>query len=86
MAMKEDEEENGRGGQFNAVESHHCTIMYLVMPSYAEPYKQESSIFVKMKKRFYAATKLSKSFENIFFNYAFSNSKNIKQMTVRTND
>ena len=41
MAMEENVEENGPGGPINADTSLDPSILYLIMPSYAEPYKQE---------------------------------------------
>ena len=47
---------------------------------------KRSSILSKMKKRNYAATKLSKiSLKMLYFSLAFANSNNIQQMVVRTN-
>ena len=44
-------EEKGRGGTMNTEESHDATIMYLVMPSYAEPYKKEIKQILLKEKR-----------------------------------
>ena len=41
MAREKDAEENGQGGTIKAVESIAPTSMYLIMPSYAEPFKRE---------------------------------------------
>ena len=85
MARKEDVEENGRGRPLNAAESRDPTIMYLVMPSYAEPYKHEIKQILQNEKKILCSNKtFQKVFENIDFNIAFSNIKNIKQMIVRT--
>ena len=79
-------EKKERGGRtMNAAESHDSTIMYLVMPSYAEPYKKEiKQILLKEKRNLCSSKTFQKVFEDIDFNIAFSNSKNIKQMLVRT--
>ena len=69
----------------NAVEGHDSTILYLAMPSYAEPFKREiKQILLKEKKILCSSKTYQTVFENIDFNIAFSNSKNIKQMIVRT--
>ena len=69
----------------NAAESHDSTIMYLVMPSYAEPHKKEiKQILLKEKRNLCRSKTFQKVFEDIYDNIAFSNSKNIKQMIVRT--
>ena len=53
----------------NAVESPDPTLMYLIMPSYAEPYKQEIKHIIKNEKE-----KLcnNKTFKNVFENVDFS--------------
>ena len=65
----------------NAVEDLGSTVMYLVMPSYAEPYKKEIK---KEKKPLCSIKTYQKVFENIDFNIAFSTSKNIKQLIIIT--
>ena len=68
-----------------AVEDQDSTAMYLVMPSYAEPFKTEiKQILLKEKNTLCSIKTYKKVFENIEFNIAFSNSKNIKQLIVRT--
>ena len=59
--------------------------IYLVVPSYAEPHKKEiRNILQKEKAKLCSNKTFLKVFENIDFNIAFSNSKNIKKLTVRT--
>ena len=78
-------EEKGRGGTMNAEESNDATLMYLVMPSYVEPYKKEiKQIMLKENRNLCSSKTFQKVFEGIDFNIAFANSKNIKQMIVRT--
>ena len=51
----------------------------------AEPYKKEiKQILLKEKATLCSNKTFQKVFENIDFNIAFSNSKNIKQLIVRT--
>ena len=85
MARENDVEENGRGGPINTVESLNPTIMYLIMPSYAEPYKQEIKHIIQQEKKKLCNNKTFKNvFKNVDFSLAFANSKNIKQIGVRT--
>ena len=85
MAMEENVEENGPGGPINADTSLDPSILYLIMPSYAEPYKQEIKHIIKSEKERLRYNKTFKNvFENVDFSLAFANSKNIKQMVVRT--
>ena len=68
-----------------AVEGQDSTTMYLVLPSYAEPFKKEIKQILLNEKNTLCSTKTyQKVFENIEFNIAFSNSKNIKYLIVRT--
>ena len=50
MAREEDLEENGRGRTLNAAESQSPTVMNLVMPRYAEPYKYEIKKILQKEK------------------------------------
>ena len=85
MAREENGEENGRGRKLNAAESQNPTTMYLVMPSYAEPHKKEIKEILQQEKAKLCSNKtFQKVFENVDFNIAFSNSKNIKKLIVRT--
>ena len=85
MAREEDVEENGQGRTLNVAESQSPTTMYLVMPSYAEPYKYEIKKILQKEKATLCSNKtFQKAFENIDFNIAYTNSKNIKQLIVRT--
>ena len=83
MAREKDVEENGRGGTMNAVESIDPTSMYLIMPNYAEPFKREIKHIISQEKMKLILCS-NKMFKNVDFNIAFANSKNIKQMIVRT--
>ena len=59
--------------------------IYLVMPSYAEQHKHQiTAILEKEKKQLCRSKTFEKVFSNINFKLAFANSKNIKQMIVRT--
>ena len=85
MAKKVVEKTERGGGTLKAVEDQDSTVMYLVMPSYAEPFKTEiKQILLKEKNTLCSIKTYKKVFENIEFNIAFSNSKNIKQLIVRT--
>ena len=85
MAREEDVEENGQGRKLNATASRNPTNMYLVMPSYVEPHKKEIKEILQQEKVKLCSNKtFQKVFENVDFNIAFSNSKNIKKLIVRT--
>ena len=85
MAREVMEKTERGGGTLKAVEDQVSTVMYLVMPSYAEPFKTEiKQILLKEKNTLCSIKTYKKVFENIEFNIAFSNSKNIKQLIVRT--
>ena len=85
MARKDMEKKERGRGTMNVVEGHDSTIMYLVMPSYANHTKEKSSRSCLKRKIICAVLKLINIFfDNIDFNVAFSNSKNIKQLIVRT--
>ena len=85
MAREKEGEENGRGGNLNAEGRYPTKTMDLVMPSYAEPHKKEiRNILQKEKAKVYSNKTFLKVFENIDFIIAFSNSKNIKKLVVRT--
>ena len=76
MAREKDVEENGRGGTMNATESIDSTMLYLIMPSYAEPHKQEIKHIIQKEKLKLCSNKTFKNvFENVDFNLAFANSK-----------
>ena len=84
MAREETVEENGRGRRLNAAESQNQT-MYLVKPSYAEPHKKEIKEIRHQEKATLCSDKtFQKVFENVDFNIAFSNSKNIKKIIIKT--
>ena len=69
----------------NADTSLDPAILYLTMPGYAEPYKQDIKYIIKTEKERLCNNKTFKNvFENVDFSLAFSNRKNIKQMVVRT--
>ena len=82
MAREVVEKTERGGGTLKAVEDQDSTVMYLVMPSYAEPFKTEIKQILLKEKNTLCSIKTV--FENIEFNIAFSNSKNIKQLIVRT--
>ena len=85
MASKEVVEETGQGRTINAEESGETRTIYLVMPSYAEHYKRQiMEILAKEKKNLCKSKTFDKVFSNITFKIAFANSKNVKQMIVRT--
>ena len=84
MAAKVVEEE-GQREVMTADEKAETRTIYLVMPSYAEQHKQQMiEILEKEKKNLGRSKTFDKVFTNITFNIAFANSKNIKQMIVRT--
>ena len=59
--------------------------IYWVMPSYAEPFKGRiMQILNEQKKNLCKNKTFEKVFSNISFKIAFANSKNIKQLIVRT--
>ena len=59
--------------------------IYLVMPSYAEQHKHQiNAILEKEKKQLCRSKTFEKVFSSINFKIAFANSKNIKQMIVKT--
>ena len=84
MAEKVVEEEGRREGMQAEGRAETRTI-YLVMPSYAEQHKHQMiEILEKEKKTLCRSKTFDKVFTNINFKIAFANSKNIKQMIVRT--
>ena len=84
MAAK-DVEEEGRGEVMTADEKAETRTIYLVMPSYAEQHKHQMiEILENQKKNLCRSKTFDKVFTNITFKIAFANSKNIKQMIVRT--
>ena len=84
MAREKNVEEKWRGPVI-AEAVLEPTDMFLVLPSYAEPHKQAIKNIVAAEKAKLCSNSLFKAcFENIDFKIAFANSKNIKQMVVRT--
>ena len=78
-------EENGRRRKMNADANLTPSNMYLVLPSYVEQHKTAIKKILDAKKaKICANSQLNKCFNNIEFNIAFANSKNIKQLIVRT--
>ena len=68
MAPTEVVEEKGRGRTMKAEESDETRTIYLVMPSYAEPYKRQiMQILAKEKTNLCK----SKTFDKVFFNITF---------------
>ena len=87
MAREKEVEENGRGRKLNkeAAESRKKSTLYLTIPSYAEAHKKEIKEILQNEKAKLCSNKtFSKVFENVDFNIAFSNSKNLKKLIVRT--
>ena len=77
--------ENGRSEKSEDNASSKPSIMYLVLPSYAEPQKQAIRKIIADEKTKLCSNSLFKQvFANIDFNIAFANSKNVKQLIVRT--
>jgi hypothetical protein len=71
--------------QAEAEERTEAKTIYLVMPSYAEQHKHQiAAILEKEKKNLCRSKTFEKVFSSISFKIAFANSKNIKQMIVRT--
>ena len=61
------------------------STLYLIMPSYAEAHKKEIKKILQNEKAKLCSNKtFSKVFEDVDFNIAFSNSKNLKKLIVRT--
>ena len=59
--------------------------LYWVLPSYLEPFKKDiKNIIEKEKAKLCSNKQFKKCFENVEFKLAFANSRNIKQMVVRT--
>ena len=71
--------------QVEAEKRTEAKTIYLVMPCYAEQHKHQiAAILEKEKKNLCRSKTFEKVFSNINFKIAFANSKNIKQMIVRT--
>ena len=82
---KENMEETGQGRSMKAEESDEPRTIYWVMPSYAEPFKNQiMQILAKEKINLCKSKTFENVFVNINFKLAFANSKNIKQLIVRT--
>ena len=78
-------EENGQRRKVIAEANLTPSSMYLVLPSYAEPHKIAiKKILDAEKAKLCTNSQLKKCFDNIEFKIAFANSKNIKQLIVRT--
>ena len=85
MAREETLEENGRKRKMNEVANLTPSVMYLVLPSYAEPHKNTiKKILDAEKAKLCMNSQIKKCFDAIEFKIAFTNSKNIKQLIVRT--
>ena len=88
MAEKEIMEEEGRRGRTMKAaeeESNETQTIYWVMPSYAQPFKKEIMQILNREKMTLCKNKtFEKVFSNISFKIAYANSKNIKQLIVRT--
>ena len=85
LAPTEVVEEKGRGRTMKTEESDETRTIYLVMPSYAEQYKQQIAVILEKEKKNLCRSKtFDKVFTNITSKIAFANSKNVKKMIVRT--
>ena len=81
------EEEGGRRRTMKAAEeeSNETQTIYWVMPSYAQSFKKEIMEILNREKMTLCKNKtFEKVFSNISFKIAYANSKNIKQLIVRT--
>ena len=84
MAREKNLEENGQRTMI-ADTALKPSILYLVLPSYAEPQKKAIKKIIADEKAKLCSNSLFKNiFTSIDFQIAFSNSKNIKQIIVRT--
>ena len=78
-------EKEGRREIMKAEGRTETKTIYLVMPSYAEQHKHQiAAILEKEKKNLCRSKKFEKVFSSINFKVAYANSKNIKQLIVRT--
>ena len=78
-------EEEGRREVMQAEGRTETRTIYLVMPSYAEQHKHQIAVILEKEKKNLCRSKtFEKVFSSINFKIAFANSKNIKQMIVRT--
>ena len=89
MAEKEvleEEERRRRTMKAKAEDENQKTqSIYWVMPSYAEPFKATIMQILNEQKINLCKNKtFEKVFSNVSFKIAFANSKNIKQLIVRT--
>jgi hypothetical protein len=82
----EEEERRRRTMKAKAEEENQKTQnIYWVMPSYAEPFKETIMQILEEQKINLCKNKtFEKVFSNVSFKIAFANSKNIKQLIVRT--
>ena len=81
------EEKHGREwmGAIIADTGLETSKLYLALPSYPEPQKKTIKNIIAAEKAKLCSNSLFKNiFANIDFEIAFANSKNIKQMRVRT--
>ena len=87
MAAEEVVEEEGRRGRTMKAEeeSNKTQTIYWVMPSYVQPFKKTiMQILNKEKINLCKNKTFEKVFSNVSFKIAYANSKNIKQLIVRT--
>ena len=62
-----------------------ATGMYLILPSYPEKHQAEvNKIIAREKSKLCSNSHFRTIFENVNFKIAFSNSRNMKKMLVRT--
>jgi hypothetical protein len=84
VAGEETLEVCGRKIKMNQVDKLTSSVMYLVLPSFAEPYKHTiKKILEAEKAKIRMNSQFKKCFDAIEFKIAFTNSKNIKQLIVR---
>ena len=85
LAREETLEESGRKRKMNEVADLKPSVMYLVLPSFAEPHKHTiKKILEAEKAKSCMNSQIKKCFDAIDFKIAFTNSKNMKQLIVRT--
>ena len=58
--------------------------VYWILPSYAEPFKNDIKKIVEKEKPKLCNKQFRTCFENVEFKLAFANSRNVKQIVIRT--
>ena len=85
MAKEESVEENGRTMiTDSSLTSREPSDLYWLLPSYAEAFKKDVKNIIENEKAKLCNKQFKICFENVEFKLAFANSRNIKQMVVRT--